>query len=38
MDLKTKIAVVRALRYKILNQDTCKVNLPTDVYAEALKL
>jgi len=38
MDLKTKIAVVRALRYKLLNQDTCKVNLPTHVYAEALDL
>ena len=38
MDLKTKIAVVRALRYKLLNQDTCKVNLPAEVYAEALKL
>jgi hypothetical protein len=38
MDFKTKIAVVRALRYKLLNQDTCKVILPTEVYAEALKL
>ena len=38
MDFETKIAVVRALRYKLLNQDTCKVNLPTEIYAEALKL
>ena len=35
MDFKTKLAVVRALRYKLLNED-CKVNLPTKMYAEAL--